>query len=129
MFFKEKIVYTDILQEYRDIPVWDFHMFDKVIVISVTGYSFEEVYKWYRWVVVWYDEESMNYRIVFQDWNCQRLKAKLKKDYWEFQEEFEALEESEKLSKEIKTKLERLEELKKKTDKLKDKNMSFFNQN
>lgn len=56
--------------------------------------------------------------IVYTD----RLADYRKIKCWEFQKEFEALAETEKLTLEVQERLQKLEQLKKKTDKIKDVN-------
>jgi hypothetical protein len=123
MFLKKEKVYTDRLADYRKIKCWDFHLFDEVI-IEETHNKFDE--KWVLWILVWsrmYDDTNqLCYFAVTKTWESVQYITHCKKYYWEFQEEFEALDETERLSKEVQERLQKLEQLKKKTDKIRDIN-------
>lgn len=119
MFWK-KIVYTDRLADYRKIQCWEFHLFDRVIV-ETTDNFYDKDKIWMKWILVAIGT-NWAYWITTPSGSLHRIEWTLKKDYWEFQEEFEALEETEKLSLEVQERLQKLEQLKKKTDKIKDFN-------
>ena len=120
MFWK-KIIYIDRLADYHNIPCWDFRLLDKVIVVGTT-YTQDEYKIWKKWILI---HKDRHWECILIDPQGKMLYVHwtLKKDYWEFQEEFEALEETERLSLEVQEKLQRLEQLKKKTDKIKDLNL------
>lgn len=121
MFWK-KIVYTDRLADYRKIQCWEFHFFDEVI-IQKTHDKYNE--KGVIWVIIWATElnNKMHYKAITKTWKVIEWITHCKKYYWEFQEEFEALVETEQLALEVQERLQRLEQLKKKTDKIKDLNL------
>lgn len=129
MFWKKEVVYTDRLSEYRKAKIWDFNLFDDVIVTELRYPGLYREQMWMRWIICWayypnIDEDNQFniYYICDTQWVLTIIEWKIKKCYWEFQEEFEALEETERLSMEVHERLKKLEELKKKTDKIKDIN-------
>lgn len=124
----EKIVYQDVLQEWRNVKIWEFHLFDKVIVQETLGqYKKKDLI----WVIISWgrtdftdDKITMNYYgVVLQDWKNEQFCTKIKPYYWEFQEEFEILDEVQKLQKEMEDKGNRIKELLPKMSKIKSINM------
>lgn len=106
-FFKPKIEYIDILAKWRKIKCWDYNMFDKVIITDGSGFKSKNI--WKEWVIIEYKHEEFEkwnvwYTIILENgeiiykWETW---IKFKKSYWEFQEEFEAMEEVEKKAKEL----------------------------
>ena len=139
MFFDKEIVYTDVLEEWRKIKIWDFNLFDKVVVwrdvciliwdhiASVSKNSYIWWYSWFTFIDKW---ESSKYRwwkiIHLWEWyekmefllyNCINIKwdiltaYEIKKYYWEFQEEFESLDKAIREENELKKKIIELKEL------------------
>lgn len=140
---KPKTVYYDSLQEWRT-DFWEYKRFDKVIITEVYRSSDRE-YVWQEGIILFYNKERAEegklwYSILMKDnkyFYPSLNKIKFKKSYWEFQEEFEAMEEVEKKAKELqeleekmKTVAWELEEYYKKASKIKEKNIvSVFSQN
>lgn len=110
-WLKPKIQYTDILQEYRDIHVdWEFNGMDKIlyrlrlareeegnpwkkaIILSVFAKE-EDGKKWYK-ILEKKDGQIVDKTICVLDQSeyCYEVK----KDYWEFQKEFESIEKAKK---------------------------------
>mgnify|MGYP003403582464 CR=1 FL=1 len=124
----EKIVYQDVLQEWRNVKIWEFHLFDKVIVQETLG-RFQK--KDIIWVVIGWgrmdftdDKITMDYyEVILQNWKKETFCTKVKPYYWEFQEEFEILDEVQKLQKEMEDKGNRIKELLPKMSKIKSINM------
>lgn len=141
MFFKEKIIYTDILEEWRKVKIWDFYLFDKVIWESsknplvIVGEDKETVYKhnekfiknfmdwkWdaskLRWWILddeWKSYENIIYSVykcIDRKWTSINLYAP-KKYYWEFQQEFESLDKAVKDEQELKKKILEIQQLEK----------------
>ena len=141
MFFKEKIIYTDVLDEWRKIKVGDFNLFDKVLIQDseeiyvIIGTSTDHIYKttyvswsgkllksWnpsnLKWWVLEYKWESYEkisydtYLIIDSKWKKMNS-YEVKKYYWEFQKEFESLEKSIKYKEQLNEKIEELKTLEK----------------
>lgn len=124
----EKIVYQDVLQEWRNVKIWDFHLFDKVIVQEILWkYKKKDLV----WVIISWGRSDFNndkimmdyYEVILQNWNIESFCTKVKPCYWEFQEEFEILDEVQKLQKEMEDKGNRIKELLPKMSKIKSINM------
>lgn len=99
IFTREKVV-VDVLQEWRKIEIGGgFHMFDKVLC---TKY-------WKKlWVITSKIDSGWDVRMMGINWLYFYTNLRdCKPYYWEFQKEFEALDESKK-------KMEEVEELSKK---------------
>ena len=158
MFFKEKIIYTDVLEEYRKIKIWDFNLFDKVLIWkSILPYILiwnqrDEIYKtsyvwWYskiplkkwnqnllRWWKIEYEWESYE-KITYDLYECINLKwervtsYEVRKYYWEFQEEFESLDKAIKDEELLKNKIEQIKTLEKSINENYEKAKSIKNKN
>lgn len=127
--FKKEVIYIDRLAEYRKWKVWEFHMFDKVIVDSIEYQIKEDKERlWKEWIVVdvYVTTEWKSQYYVLFPWSDSPVKIywTIKPSYWEFQEEFEALEEAQRIQLEVSEKQKRLNELLPKLDKIKDKNFT-----
>lgn len=141
MFFKEKIIYTDVLEEWRKVKIWDFYLFDKVLVWDskkpyvIIWNSNESIYKntfltWYskllkhwnpellRWWELkdeWASYESIKYlcyKLVDTQWK-ESASYEVKKYYWEFQQEFESLDKAVRDEQELKKKVLEIQQLEK----------------
>lgn len=145
MFFKPKIVYTDILQEYRNILLpWWFRSMDKILYRShwhedepwkkaiVYGIMVcNEGRRWYkvlRYKREWTDEIDdwiISYDPGMTDnWYCD-----VKKDYWEFQEEFEAIYEAKREMEKVERLSKELAESREKSEKLYQKGKRILEEN
>lgn len=104
-------------------------MFDKVIVDSIEYQIKEDKDRlWKEWIVVdvYVNTEWKSQYYVLFPWSDRPVKIywTIKPSYWEFQEEFEALEEAQRIQLEVSEKQKRLNELLPKLDKIKDKNFT-----
>lgn len=135
-----KIVYTDILQEWRNIKIGDFNLFDKVLIwnnkdpfvliweqessLFISTYKNHphdiiktwniNDYRWGRIENVWESYESMKYleyKWINNKWEI-KTSYNVKKYYWEFQKEFTALEQAKKDEKELENKIKEISNLK-----------------
>lgn len=128
-FKKEKeIIYIDKLSKYRKAKVWEFNMFDKVIVDKLYYPSTDKKLIWKEWIVVDCYKQTdggVRYYVLFL-WDNSPVPVywTIKPYYWEFQEEFEALDEVQRIQLEVSAKQQRLKELLPKLDKIKDKNFT-----
>lgn len=102
----------------------NYNFLDKVL-INTKSYLRDK--NWEVWLIYEYFERPAGesyYSIIFQDRTLNWFEEKdIKPYYWEFQEEFEALQEAQKLQLEINERSERLNKLIPKLDKIKDKNL------
>ena len=136
-FTKEKKVYYDSLNEWKKNKCWDFNLFDKVIVYGIKAY-WSSRYEWDEAVILKYDHEdekywqASGYSVQLKDWRKLHPweEFKIKKSYWEFQEEFEAAENMQKkaqdikrLEEEMKEAAKQLQEYHKKASKIKESNI------
>ena len=119
-----KTVYTDTLAKWREAKVGSYNFLDKVL-INTKGYLRDK--NWEVWLIYQYFQypaDESYYSIIFQDGTLSWFNEEdIKPYYWEFQEEFEALQEAQKLQLEISERSERLNKLIPKLDKIKDKNL------
>ena len=92
LFQKEK-VYTDVLSDWRKIKVGGYQLFDKVLVLDVIYPHIEWKYIGQEWVIISMRNYNTEYILMMNDGESFWVNpAHIKKSYWEFQEEFEALE-------------------------------------
>lgn len=138
---KEKeIVYTDVLDEWRKVKIWDFNLFDRVTIwdskkIYVLIWNEREsfykssYYEWHkkikswnpnelRWGIlenIWESYEKISYdSYVLLDKNWKTTTSyEVKKYYWEFQKEFESLNKAIKDEEQLKVKIEEIKKLEK----------------
>lgn len=119
-----KTVYTDTLAKWRENKVGKYNFLDKVLVNTDT---YRRDRNWQVWIIFQYFTFSSwdHYSLIFQDGQIESgyKEEDIKPYYWEFQEEFEALQEAQKLQLEISERSERLNKLIPKLDKIKDKNL------
>lgn len=141
MFFDKEIIYTDVLEEWRKVKIWDFNLFDKVLVKwierpwIIIGDKIDSIYKssfdsWYvdkiknwdpkeiRWWKIenkWESYETIKYNeylLIDSTWNTISS-YEVKKYYWEFQKEFESLDKAVKDEEILKKKIEEIKSLEK----------------
>ena len=140
MFWFEKTIYTDILQEWRNVKIWDFNLFDRVIIwniktpfviiweeeirihLSIYGIWWHPIikkwdpseYRWWKLYDAWEEFESMKYleyKCINSKWEIKTA-YKIQKYYWEFQKEFTALEQAKKDEEELENKIKEISLLK-----------------
>lgn len=133
-WLKPKIQYTDIIQEYRAIVLpWWFTTMDKILyrshwqhgekkgwkkAIIYWAWECEEWRKWYRILRHKLDNknEIESTIICYDPGDTDKYYDDVKKDYWEFQEEFEAIEEAKKEMEKVERLSKELEEARKKSE-------------
>jgi len=92
VFTKEK-VYTDVLWAWRKIKVGEYQMFDKVLILDVNYTCIHGEYIGQEWIIMSLGNDDTEYIVLMNDGKSLWAKPEyIKKSYWEFQEEFEALE-------------------------------------
>lgn len=141
MFFDKEIIYTDVLDEWRKVKIWDFYLFDKVLIWDwgypyiIIGNKRDILYKstYDRWLIKriknwdpkllrWWKLESEwesyecitydEYLLICAKWDtCSSYDVK--KYYWEFQKEFESLDKAVKYEAILKQKIEEIKSLEK----------------
>lgn len=140
MFFNKEIIYTDVLEEWRKVKIWDFNLFDRVIIKNIErpwiiiGNRWNSVYKssfdrwqtemkswdpklwrWWKLENEWETYEKISYDeylLIDSTWNTISS-YEVKKYYWEFQKEFESLDKAVKDEEILKKKIEEIKSLEK----------------
>jgi len=108
-WFGKKIQYVDVLQEYRDIKIkWKFKVFDKILFINNRHTHNGKFNKWIIYnsqidPLLWIEKYFVLsiHNGVVDNIIVDASYCTIKPDYWEFQEEFEALDAAKEKMKEI----------------------------
>ena len=141
MFWKKEIIYTDVLEEWRKVKIWDFYLFDKVLIWGlknpyiIIGNERKSFYKstfdrnhieilkkwdptelrWWKLESIWETYESITYDeylLIDKKWDTTSS-YEVTKYYWEFQKEFESLDKAVKDEELLKKKIEEIKSLEK----------------
>ena len=137
MFWEKEKVYIDILDKWRKNKIWEFNLFDKVIIEEMRS-DWDDKNIWKVMVVLSYskrvsDDDFYVYTGLLENWEKLYDVKKAKKYYWEFQEEFETMEQVEKevieikeLEKELKNRTTKFLKLSEKLNDKKLKNLTWL---